>query len=120
MHGEPHDLFGSNPRGYLILTPKERAMALTTAQTRKPGDGDAQRAELHRSMLAYTRKYRVEATSSSRRSTCRGTRVGTAPQQRRRFRIEGDKLFIESAPGTSILFPRTNDYRRILWEREQY
>lgn len=40
-------------------------------------------------------------------------------EQRRRFRIEGDKLFIETAPAPSILFPGNTDFRRIVWEREK-
>jgi hypothetical protein len=40
-------------------------------------------------------------------------------QSRRRFRVDGDKLFIESAPAPSILFPGKVDFRRIVWEREK-
>jgi hypothetical protein len=40
-------------------------------------------------------------------------------QQKRHFRLEGDKLFIESAPGPSILFPGKVDFRRIVWQREK-
>src|SRR3984957_4901247 len=60
VDGHAHDLFGPNPNGYLILTPQGRLCAITTAEHRKPGEGDNERAALHRSMLAYTGKYRVE------------------------------------------------------------
>jgi len=40
-------------------------------------------------------------------------------EQRRHFRIEGDKLFIESAPAPSIVFPGKTDFRRIVWEQEK-
>jgi hypothetical protein len=33
---------------------------LTTAENRKSGVGDAERAALHKSMLAYSGKYRIE------------------------------------------------------------
>jgi Lipocalin-like domain len=33
-------------------------------------------------------------------------------EQRRHFRIEGDRLFIESAPAPSIVFPGKTDFRR--------
>ncbi len=59
---QPQDLFGSKPKGSLILTPEDRAMALTTAENRVSGDGDAERAALHKSMLAYTGRYRVEGS----------------------------------------------------------
>jgi hypothetical protein len=51
--GPPQNEFGLHPKGYLILTREGRAMVLTTAERRKPGMGDAERAELHKSMLAY-------------------------------------------------------------------
>jgi hypothetical protein len=119
VDGDVHDLFGSNPIGYLILTPQGRLYAITTAQYREPGEGDSERAALHRSMLAYTGKYHVEGrdfitvVDASWNETWNGT------EQRRHFRIEGDRLFIESAPAPSILFPGRIDFRRVVWEREK-
>jgi hypothetical protein len=40
-------------------------------------------------------------------------------EQRRHFRIEGDKLFIESAPGPSVLYPGKTAFGRIVREREK-
>jgi hypothetical protein len=40
-------------------------------------------------------------------------------QQQRHYRIEGGKLFIESAPAPSIVFPGKTDFRRIVWVREK-
>jgi hypothetical protein len=57
---ETQNAFGSNPRGYLLLTPEGRARVITTAEGRQPGEGIAERAALHKSMLAYTGKYRIE------------------------------------------------------------
>jgi len=57
----PQNLFGSNPKGYLILTSEGRSIVVTTAGNRKGGMGDAERAALHKSMLAYSGKYRVES-----------------------------------------------------------
>ena len=54
------DLFGSKPKGSLILTREGRAMALTTAEHRTPGETEPERAALYTSMVAYTGKYRVE------------------------------------------------------------
>jgi hypothetical protein len=56
----PQNVFGLHPNGYLILTREGRAITLTTAESRKPGMGDAERAELPKSMLAYSGRYRVE------------------------------------------------------------
>jgi Lipocalin-like domain len=114
-----HDLFGSSPKGYLILTPQRRLCAITIAEHRKPGEGDLERAALHRSMLAYTGKYRVEGSDFVTVVDASWNEVWNGTEQRRHFRIEGDQLFIESAPAPSILFPGRVDFRRIVWQREK-
>jgi Lipocalin-like domain len=113
------DLFGSKPKGYLILTREGRAMALTTAEARSPGETAPERAALHKSMLAYTGKYRVEGEEFITTVDASWNENWNGTEQRRRFKIDGDKLFIESAPAASILFPGKVDFRRIVWEREQ-
>ena len=118
VEGQPQDLFGSKPNGYLILTREGRAMALTTAQNRTAGESEMDRAALHRSMLAYTGRYRVEGDEFVTTVDASWNEVWNGTEQRRRFRIEGDRLIIESAPAPSILFPGRVDYRRIVWERD--
>jgi hypothetical protein len=56
----PSDVLGSNPRGYLILTPEGRMALIITGENRKGGMNDAERAELHKSMFAVSGKYRIE------------------------------------------------------------
>jgi hypothetical protein len=89
-------------------------MTVTTAETRTPGESEPERAALHRSMLAYTGKYRIEGNvDASWNEGWNGS------EQRRRFRLDGDKLFIESAPAPSIVSPGKIDFRRIVWKRER-
>jgi hypothetical protein len=115
----PQDVFGRNPKGYLILTPAGRSIVVTTAENRKGGTGDAERAALHRSMLAYTGKYRIEGNDFVTVVDASWNEDWNGTEQRRHFRVEGDKLFIESAPAPSIVFPGKTDFRRIVWEREK-
>ncbi len=119
VENKAQNLFGPNPRGYLTLTREGRAMAITTADNREAGAGDAERAALHKSMLAYSGKYRVEGSDFITTVDVSRNEVWNGTEQRRHFRIEGDKLFIESAPAPSILFPGRTDFRRIVWEREE-
>ena len=119
VDGRPHDLFGPHPKGFLLLTPEGRAMALTTAEGRGPGGGEAERAALHRSMLAYTGRYRIEGDEFITAVDASWNEVWNGTEQRRRYRVEGDRLFVESAPGPSILFPGRTDHRVIVWERER-
>jgi hypothetical protein len=115
----PQNVFGPNPKGYLILTREGRSMALTTADNRKSGMGDAERAALHKSMLAYTGKYRIEGSDFITVVDISWNEDWNGTEQRRHFRLDGDKLFIESEPAPSIVFPGKIDFRRIVWEREK-
>ena len=115
----PQNVFGSHPKGFLILTREGRSIALTTAENRREGMGDAERAALHKSMLAYSGKYRVEGSDFITVVDISWNEEWNGTEQRRHFRIEGDRLFIESAPAPSILFPGKTDFRRIIWEREK-
>jgi len=114
----PRNVFGAHPNGFLVLTRDGRAIVLTTAQDRRPRMGDAERAALHKSMLAYSGKYRVEGNDFVTAVDVSWNEEWNGTEQRRHFRLEGDKLFIESAPGPSIVFPGKVDFRRILWQRE--
>ena len=115
----PQNVFGSNPKGYLILTREGRSIVVTTADNRKSGMGDAERAALHKSMLAYSGKYRIEGNDFITLVDVSWNEAWNGTEQRRHFRIEGDKLFIESEPAPSIVFPGKTDFRRIVWEREK-
>jgi hypothetical protein len=116
---ETQNPFGSHPTGYLLLTREGRAMALTTADARKPGEGIAERAALHKSMLAYSGKYRIEGDDFITTVDISWNEIWNGTEQRRHYRIEGDRLFIESAPAPSILYPGKTDFRRLVWEREK-
>ena len=89
--------FGSHPKGYLILTPEGRAVAINTAENRKAGASDAERAALHKSMLAYTGKYRIEGDDFITTVDVSWNEIWNGTEQRRHYRIEGDKLSIETA-----------------------
>ena len=113
----PKNLFGEHPKGYLVLTSEGRSIVLTTAQDRKPGMGDQQRAALHKSMVAYTGRYRVEGHDLITSVEVSWNEEWNGTEQRRHFRIQGNKLFIETAQGPSIVFPGRTEIRRIVWER---
>jgi hypothetical protein len=116
---DPAALIGSQPKGYLILTREGRSMALTTAADRKPGEGVAERAALQKSMLAYSGKYRAEGDDFITTVDISWNEIWNGTEQRRHYRIEGDRLFIDSAPAPSITNPGKTDFRRLVWEREK-
>jgi hypothetical protein len=117
--GTPRDVFGAAPKGYLVLTPEGRSIVVTTAAGRNPGMDDANRAALHKSMLAYSGRYHVDGSDFITKVEVSWNEEWNGTEQRRHYRIEGDKWFIESAPAPSIVSPGKTDFRRIVWERER-
>jgi Lipocalin-like domain len=93
--------------------------AIITAENRKAGTGDAERAALHKSVISHSGKYRVEgkefvtAVDMSWNETWNGT------EQRRNWRIEDGKLFIDTAPIPAPNFPGKMVVARLIWERDQ-
>jgi len=116
--GVPQDVFGSSPNGYLVLTPEGRSIVLTTAAGRKSGMDDVSRATLHKTMLSYTGRYRVEGNDFITVVELSWNEEWNGTEQRRHFRIDGDKLFIETAPAPSVTSPGKIDFRRLVWMRE--
>ena len=114
----PREEFGKHPKGYLILTPEGRAMVITTAEHRQAGMENSRRAALHKSKLACTGKDRVEGGDFITVGDASWNEGWNGTEQRRHFRIDGNKLFIEAAPGPSILHPGRTAIGRIVWERE--
>ncbi len=81
--------------------------------------GVAERAALHKSMLAYNGKYRIEGDDFITTVDVSWNEIWNGTEQRRHYRIEGDRLFIESAPAPSILYPGKTDFRRIVCGSER-
>jgi hypothetical protein len=115
----PQNVFGVHPKGFLVLTREGRSIVVTTAENRRGGMRDAERAALHKSMLAYSGRYRIEGNDFITLVDVSWNEEWNGTEQRRHFRIEGDKLFIESAPAPSIISPGKTDFRRIVWQRDK-
>ena len=115
----PKDLYGVRPKGVLILTREGRMAAIITGETRKAGTGDAERAELHKTMIAYSGNYVVEGKEFTTTVEMSWNEAWNGTQQRRFWRIEDGKLFIESAPAPSPLFPGRTAVARVVWERDK-
>ena len=111
--------FGARPKGFAVLTREGRLIVLTTAEERRAGMGDSDRAALHKSMVSYSGRYRVEGHDFITTVEVSWNEAWNGTEQRRHFRLEGDKLFIETAPAPSILFPGKTEVRRVVWEREK-
>jgi len=115
----PQHTFGPNPKGYLIITQEGRLMIMITADNRKAGMGDPERAALHKTMAAASGKVRVEGKDFIISVDISWNESWNGTEQRRHYKIVGDKLFVETAPGPSILFPGKTSFGRLVFERDK-
>ena len=114
----PKDIYGARPKGVLILTREGRMAAIVTGETRKAGTSDTERAELHKTLIAYSGKYRVEGKEFVTAVDMSWNEVWNGTEQRRYWRIEDGRLFIETAPIPSPNSPGKMAVARLIWERD--
>jgi hypothetical protein len=112
-------MYGARPKGVLILTREGRMAAIITAESRKFGTGDAERAELHKSMIAYSGNYRVNGKEFVTTVEMSWNETWNGGEQKRYWKIEDGKLFIETAPQPSTNFPGRTVFSRLVWERDK-
>jgi hypothetical protein len=111
------------PNGYLIVTPWERMMTVSVAcegdRTKKPTSG-VDLSELWKTMMAYTGKYRVEGDAIITTVDVAWNEAWTGTVQRRFYKLEGDKLTIDTEPLPIGSGRRANALYscRVVWERE--
>jgi hypothetical protein len=107
------DVFGSNPKGYLIFTTEGRMAAVLSAADRKPPASDADNIALMKSFSAYTGKYTVEHDKWTTKVDVSWNEVYNSQDQVRFFRLEGDLLSVRTPeqsdvlPGKNVVFTLT-------------
>ena len=115
----PQHTFGSNPNGYMILTREGRMIGIGTAENRQSGSSDADRIALHKSMFAYSGKYRIEGNDFITAVDVSWNEAWNGTEQRRHFRFEGEKLILETPPAASLLQPGKTVVAKVVWERDK-
>ena len=118
-NSEPQNNLGARPKGYIILTREGRMITVGTGENRKAGTSDTEQLALYRSLFAYSGRYRVEGGDFITTVDVSWNETWNGTEQRRHFRIEGDKLLIETVPGPSALFPGKTSFGRTVFERER-
>jgi hypothetical protein len=111
-------VYGEHPRGIQIATAAGRWLALMTAESRPVPKTDEERAQVLKSMIAYTGRYRVENGRVITKVEAAWNEAWVGGEQVRSIRFDGDKLYIESPP---MPHPNINDkvVRVIVeWQRE--
>jgi hypothetical protein len=99
---ERRAVLGEHPLGYLVFTPEGRVISVVTADGRTAPSTDAERAAAFRSMLAYAGRWRVEGDRFIATVEVAWDASLVGSEQVRHFRIEGDRLAIETAPQLTV------------------
>ncbi len=113
-----NDVFGPHPTGSIGFTPG-RFYALIIAENRKAPQTPEEQATAFRTVLAYTGKWRLEEGKFITTVDAAWDPAWVGTDQVRFWKVEGNKLFITSAP-----FPNPNVagamvIGTLVWEREQ-
>jgi hypothetical protein len=96
-------MMGKAPAGYLSFLPDGRMAVVITAEGRKPGTSEQERAALCSSLVAYTGRFRVEGDKWVTTVDASANPAWVGTEQPRFFKISGDTLQ-ESSPW----FPRAD------------
>ena len=83
---------GKNPTGYVMYTPEGRMWSIVTGEGREAPKTDQDRAELFKSMFAYTGIYRVEGDKQITKVDVSWNPAWVGKEQVRTFKIDGDRL----------------------------
>jgi hypothetical protein len=97
--GQKVEPFGAHPEGYLSYGLDGRMYAIVVREGRKPPAGvptDAEKLELFAGMAAYAGTYTIEGDTVRHHVDISWIEAWTATTQVRRFRIEGNVLYIQS------------------------
>jgi hypothetical protein len=107
-------MYGEHPSGYIILTKEGRMMAVIEGENRRAPSTDADRAELLRTMVAYSGKFRIEGSKWITTVDAAWNPAWDGTEQVRSYQLVGDRLTVTSMWQPSPNFPGSPVTRGIL------
>jgi pyruvate/2-oxoglutarate dehydrogenase complex dihydrolipoamide dehydrogenase (E3) component len=99
----------------LVLTP-ERLITVITADDRPIPKSDQDCVTAFRTLLAYSGPYRIKGDRLVTRVEVSANEAWTGTEQARDFRLEGDRLVIETAPAPDPNAPGSTDLVKAILE----
>jgi hypothetical protein len=119
--GEPgeRDIFGPNPKGYIILTPEPRIMAFLAADGRQPPTNQAEAAAMLQSMIAYTGRIKLEPDKFTTDVEVSWNQIYVGKPQVRLYTVNGDKLTILTPEQDSGTMPGKRITSTLTFERQK-
>jgi hypothetical protein len=118
--GEPaHEVFGTAPKGYLVITAEGRMMTIVTRADRRPAATVEEQAALLQSMVAYTGRYTVEDGRLITRPDVTWNEIYAGTEQVRYYSLDGDTLSLTTAPQASGVLPGRKVIATLTYQRER-
>ena len=111
--------YGEHPKGYAILTPEGRLMALITAEGRTVPHTGEDRDAAFRSAAAYSGRYRVDGNQFVTTVDIAWNEAWVGTDQVRFFRMEGDRLYIQTPPTPNPEARARMMHGMLIWQREK-
>jgi hypothetical protein len=113
--------FGPNAKGRLVITAGGEWIIILTGSNRHPAKTTEDKAALLDSVLAYSGKYTVEGDKITTRVDVSANEVysGANQVQSRFFKVEGDKLTINTGEIVSAAIPGKRVVATLTFERER-
>ena len=109
---------GNNPIGYLIFTAEGRMMAVIEAEGRKPASTVEERANLLRTLIAYSGMYRLESDKWTTKVDVAWSPLMRGTDQVRTYKLDGDRLEVTTPWAPTPGVPTNPVERGVLrWER---
>jgi hypothetical protein len=120
--GEPgeREIFGPNPKGYIIITPEPRIMAFFAADGRRPPTNQAEAAAMLQSMIAYTgRITTLEPDKFITDVEVSWNQIYVGKPQVRFYTLDGDKLTIRTPEQDAGTLPGKRIISVLTFERQK-
>ena len=114
---ERKEVYGEHPNGYIVFTPEGRVFVILTADEPKVSQTEQERAAALISMSAYAGKYRLEGDKFITKVDVASNEAWKDTDQVRLYRLDGNKLYIETAPFSAPTFGGSMVRGILTWER---
>jgi hypothetical protein len=113
------DILGSNPKGYIIITPEPRLMAFLAEHGRRPPTNQAEAAAMLQSMIAYTGRITLEPDKFTTDVEISWNQVDISTPQVRFYTVSENKLTIRGPEQDLRLFPGKRGTAILTFERQK-
>src|SRR5437667_90980 len=115
--GERRPLYATDRVGYIIFTREGRMMGIIEADGRRAPQTDEDRARLLRTMVAYSGLYRLEGDKWVTAVDVAWNPAWIGTDQVRFYKLEGDRLVVNSVWAPSTNFPGKTVRVYVTWTR---